>query len=80
MIGVFIEKNPTASSMKAIHINTRPTKIIVKTAPINNSNPAVLNMFTPVLAERVVNDLLRKMDATTTNAKSTTKLPRIAAI
>ena len=58
VVGVFIEKNPTANSMKAIHINTKPTKIIVKTAPINNSNPAMPNMFTPDFAARRLNDFL----------------------
>lgn len=74
------EKNANARSIKAIQRSTKPTTIIVKTAPINVNNPTVLNRFTPVFVERLVNDLLRKTLPTTTNTKSTTKLPTIAAI
>ena len=58
----------------------KPTPITVKTAPISINNPVVLNMFTPVFAERLVSDLLEKMAVTTTNTKSTIRLPKIAAM
>ena len=75
-----IEKNATASSIKAIQRSMKPTTIIVKIAPISVNNPMVLNRFTPVFAERTVNDLLKKMAATTTKTKRATKLPMITAI
>ena len=75
-----IEKKATVRSIKATQRSMSPTPIIVKTAPISIINPVVPKRPTPVFAERRVNDFLKKMDATTTNMKSTTKLPRIVAI
>ncbi len=75
-----IEKNATIRSIRAIQRSTKPTTIMVKTAPIRVNSPTVPNMFTPVFSESVVNDFLRKMAVTTPNTKSTIRPPTIAAI
>jgi len=43
----FIEKKAIAINRKEIHIRRKPTNIIVRTAPIRSSNPAVPNRPTP---------------------------------
>lgn len=75
-----IEKNATVRSIKAIQRSSKPIPIIVKIAPISVNNPVVPKRPTPVFSERVVNDLLKKKAAITTNTKSKTKLPMMAAI
>lgn len=77
---VLIEKNATARGIKATQRSMKPTPIIVKTAPISINNPVVPKRPTPAFSERVVNDLLKKMAATTTNTKRATKVPMMAAI
>jgi len=77
---VLIEKNATGRSIKATQRSRTPIPIIVKMAPISINNPAVPKRPTPVFSERIVNDLLKKMAAITTNTKSKTKLPMMAAI
>ena len=68
-----IEKNPTAISIQAIPMSMKPTKIIVKTAPISHNNPAVAKMFSPDFVERLVNDFLKNIAETMANANNTTK-------
>ena len=80
MACVFIEKNDTVSSIRAIQRRMKPMPIMVRTAPISISNPVVPKRPTPVFSETIFNDFLKKMLATTTNTKSKTKLPRMAAI
>lgn len=75
-----IEKNAAVSSIKAIQRSRKPITIMVRIAPISVSNPVVPKRPTPVFLERVVNDLLKKTAATTTNTKSKTRLPKIGAI
>lgn len=70
---VLIEKNATASSMKPIHISINPTRIMVKTAPISISSPAVLNIPTPDFVARVSSDFLKNMNEMTKNTKRTIK-------
>ena len=77
---VLIRKNATVRSIKATQRSRKPIPIIVKMAPISVNNPVVPKRPTPVFSERVVHDLLKKMAATTTNTKSTTKPPMMAAI
>jgi len=43
VVGVFIEKNPIASTNHAAHINTKPTAIIVVTAPMRSMMDPVLS-------------------------------------
>ena len=80
MVCVLIEKNDTVRSIKATQRSRKPTPTIVKIAPISVNNPVVPKRPTLVFSERVVNDLLKKTAATTTNTKSTTKLPMTTAI
>ncbi len=50
---VFIEKNAIAASSQAMITSISPTAIIVKMAPTSINMPAVPNIPSPVLAERV---------------------------
>lgn len=75
-----IEKNPTAINIQAIPMSTKPTKIIVRTAPISHNNPAVSKIFSPDFAERLVNDFLKNIAETMVNTNNTTKAPIAAPI
>ena len=52
------EKNATVISMNAIQMSMKPTKIMVSTAPINSSSPAVLNVPTADFSASLLSDLL----------------------
>lgn len=58
---VFIEKNAIAASNQAMSISIRPTATIVRMAPTSINMPAVPNMFSPVLAERVSKVFLKNI-------------------
>ena len=68
-----MEKKPIARNIRAIHIMSKPTAIIVSIAPKKIRNPAVLKACMPVFSPRRLNDLLRKLDATTNSTKSMTR-------
>ena len=69
-----MEKNDTASSIKAIQRRMKPMPTIVRIAPIRVMVPVVANMRTRVLSERVVSDLRRKIAVIIMNTKSSTRL------
>lgn len=69
---VFSEKNATISSMNPIQIRITPNMIIVSTAPISISRPAVPNIPTPDFEARRFRDFLTSMNAMMENANSTT--------
>lgn len=51
----------------------KPTKIIVRKAPISHNSPAVSKIFSPDFTERVDNDLLKNTAEMIRNTKSTTR-------
>ena len=51
-----------------------PMLIMVKTAPISINNSVVPKSLTPVFSETIINDLLKKTLAITTNTKSKIRL------
>jgi hypothetical protein len=51
----------------------KPTKIIVRIAPINHRSPAVAKIFSPDFVESVDNDFLKNTAEMIKNTKSTTK-------
>ncbi len=67
-----IWKNAMAIRSSEIHIKMKPMRIIVRTAPIKSSIPAVPKSPTPVLFDDSDIDFLKKTAATTTNMKRTT--------
>jgi len=56
----FIVKNAIARTRNPIQINSSPMRTIVRTAPINKSNPAVENHPTDVFEETILRDRLSK--------------------
>lgn len=57
--GIFIEKNPTAMIIHAIHTIIKPTRIIDRTAPMSQIRPAVSKVFSPDFVERASKDFLK---------------------
>ena len=75
-----IWKNAIAAIKMPIHIRRKPIAIMVRTAPINISSPAVPNKPAPVFEESRLRDLLKKNAARMANTKSTTRMTTRAVI
>ncbi len=67
-----IEKKAIAINRKQIQIRTKPIKIIVRTAPISSSRPAVPNRPTPDFDASVPSDFRYRKAVRIANAKRMT--------